>query len=43
MPLELKRSRHVAVAIVVFAIAGIVTVSPRQQSVQPQQPDVGYY
>jgi hypothetical protein len=38
MPLEAKRFRHVAAAIPVFAIAGIVTVSPRQQSLQPQQP-----
>ena len=43
MPLEAKRFRHVAVAIPVFAIAGIVTVSPRQQSLQPQQPDLAYH
>jgi hypothetical protein len=42
MPLEAKRFRHVAVAIPVFAIAGIVTVSPRQKSPQSQQPDVAH-
>jgi hypothetical protein len=35
MPFEAKRFRHVAVAIPVFAIAGLVAVSPRQESVQP--------
>ena len=40
MPLEAKRSRHVAVAIPVVAVASLVTVNPRQQSPQPQQPDV---
>jgi hypothetical protein len=34
MPFEAKRSRHVAVAIPVFAMAGIVTMSPRQKSTQ---------
>jgi hypothetical protein len=42
MPLEAKRFRHVAVAIPVFAIASIVTVSPREKSPHPQQPDVAY-
>jgi hypothetical protein len=43
MTLEAKRFRHVAVAIPVFAVDGIVTASPRQQSVQPQQPDLAYH
>jgi hypothetical protein len=38
--LEVKRSRHVAVAIPIVAIAGIVTLSPRQKSTEPQQPDL---
>jgi hypothetical protein len=36
MALEAKRFRHVAVATPVLAIPDIVTVSPRQQSLQPQ-------
>jgi hypothetical protein len=36
MPVKLQRSCHVAVAIPVFAIAGIVTVSPRQKSTESQ-------
>jgi hypothetical protein len=43
MTLVAERYRHVAVVIPVFAIAGIVTASPRQQSVQPQQPDLAYH
>ena len=43
MALEAKRSRHVAVAIPVFAIAGIVTVSPSQKSTESQQPDVEHH
>jgi hypothetical protein len=43
MPVEAKRFRHVAVAIPVVAIAGIVTVSPRQKSAEPQQPDLAYH
>jgi hypothetical protein len=42
MSLEAKRFRHVAIAIPVFAIAGIVTVSPRQKSTESQQPDVAH-
>jgi hypothetical protein len=43
MPLEAKRFRHVAVAIPVFTIAGLVTVGTGQQRAQPQQPDVAYH
>jgi hypothetical protein len=43
MSFEAKRSRHVAVAIPVFAIAGIVTMSPRQKSTESQQPDVEHH
>jgi hypothetical protein len=39
MPFEAKRSRHVAVAIPVIAIAGIVTAGPRQKGAESQQPD----
>jgi hypothetical protein len=42
MALEAKRSRHVAVAIPAFAIAGIIAVSLRQQCAQPQQQDVAH-
>ncbi len=40
MALELKGFRHVAVAVPVLVIAGIVTVSPRQKSPESQQPDL---
>ena len=43
MPFEAKRFRHVAVAIPIVAIRGVVAVSPRQQCAQPQQPDVAYH
>src|ERR1700722_9441997 len=43
MALELKRYRHVAVAIPEFGVSRGITVSPRQQSPQPQQPDVAYH
>jgi len=32
MPLEAKRFRHLAVAIPVFAIPGIITACPRQET-----------
>ncbi len=40
MPLEAKRFRHVAVAIPEVRISRGIAVSPRQQSLQPQQPDL---
>jgi hypothetical protein len=40
MPLELERSRHIAVAIPEVPISGPIALSPCQQSPQPQQPDV---
>jgi hypothetical protein len=43
MALEAKRSRHVAVAIPEVCISRDITVSPRQQSPQPQQHDLSYH
>jgi hypothetical protein len=43
MPVELKRSRHVAVAIPEVRVSRGITASPRQESPQPQQPDVTYH
>jgi hypothetical protein len=40
MSLEAKRSRHVAVAIPEVRISCGIAVSPRQESPQPQQPDL---
>ena len=42
MSLEAKRFRHVAVAIAEACIGRVIAVSPRQESPQPQQPDVAY-
>jgi hypothetical protein len=41
MPLEAKRSRHVAVAIPEVRVSRVVAVSPRQQSTE-SQPDVAH-
>jgi len=38
MPLKLKRSRHIAVAIPIVAIGGVVAIGSCQQCAQPQQP-----
>jgi hypothetical protein len=43
MPLEAKRFRHVAVAIPKVRIRYGIAASPRQQSPQPQQPDLAYH
>ena len=43
MPLEAKRSRHVAVAIPEIRVRRGIAVSPRQESPQPQQPDLAYH
>src|SRR5262249_18399122 len=43
MPLEAKRSRHVAVAIPEVRVSRGIVVSPRPQSWQPQQPDLTYH
>jgi hypothetical protein len=43
MPFKLRRFRHVAVAIPIVAMGGLVAVSPRQQSPQPQQPNLTYH
>jgi hypothetical protein len=43
MPVKLKRCRHVAVAIPIVAIGGVVAMGSCQQSPQPQQPDVAYH
>jgi hypothetical protein len=37
-----QRFRHVPAAIPIFAIAGILTAGPRQQSLWLQQPDLAY-
>jgi hypothetical protein len=42
MPLEAKRFRHVAVAIPEVCVSRGITVSPRQESPESQQPDVSY-
>src|SRR6516165_4807687 len=43
MSLEAQRLRHVAVAIAVVPITGLIAVSLRQQSRQSQEPDVANY
>jgi hypothetical protein len=43
MSFEAKRFRHVAVAIREVCISRGIAVSPRQESPQPQQPDVAYH
>src|ERR1700749_2813677 len=43
MSFEAKRSRRVAVAIPQVRVSGRIAVSPRQESLQPQQPDVAYH
>ena len=43
VPFETKGFRGLSVLIPWFAIAGLVTVSPRQKSPQPQQPDLTYH
>ena len=43
VPLEAKRCRHVAVAIPQVRVSRGIAVSPRQQSAQPQQPDVAHH
>ena len=43
MPFEAKRFRHVAVAIPQVHVGRAIAVSARQQSPQPQQPDVAYH
>ena len=40
MSLEAKRFRHVAVAIPEVRVSGGIAVRPRQESPQPQQPDL---
>jgi hypothetical protein len=42
VPLEAKGFRHLAVAIPIVSVGGLVTARPRQQGAQPQQPDVAY-
>src|SRR6185312_14533051 len=43
MPFEAKRCRHVAVAIPQVRVSRGITVSPRQESAEPQQPDVAHH
>ena len=43
MPLEAKCSRHVAVAIPEVRVSRGIAMSPRQESPQPQQPDLAYH
>jgi hypothetical protein len=43
MPLVAKRFRRVAVAIPEVRVSCGIAVRPRQQSPQPQQPDVAYH
>jgi hypothetical protein len=43
MPLEAKRSRHVAVAVPLVAIGSVVTVSTRQKSTESEHPDVAHH
>jgi hypothetical protein len=43
MPFVAKRFRHVAVAIPELRISRVITVSPREQSPQPQQPNLSYH
>jgi hypothetical protein len=43
MPFETKGSRHVAVAIPEVPVSCGIAVSLRQESPQPQQPDVAYH
>ena len=40
MPLEAKRSRHVAVAVPEVSISGGIAVGSGQKGTQPQQPDL---
>ena len=42
MPLEAKGFRHVAVAIPQVRVGPGIAVSPRQESPQPQQPDLAH-
>jgi hypothetical protein len=43
MPFKTKRFRYLAVAIPIVAIASVIATSPRQQSPQPEQPDLTYH
>jgi hypothetical protein len=43
VPFEAKRFRHVSVASLEIRVSGGIAVSPRQQSPQPQQPDVAHH
>ena len=43
MPVKIKRFRHVAVAIPEVRVGRVITVRPREQSPQSQQPGVAYH
>ena len=42
VPIKLKRCRHLAVSIPQVRISRVIAASPRQQSLQSQQPDVAH-
>jgi hypothetical protein len=43
MAIELKGFRHVAVAVPIRAVGGLVSASTGQKSVQSQQADLAYH
>ena len=43
MSFEAKRFRHVAVAVTIVAIGGVVAMCSCQQRTKPQQPDLAYH
>src|ERR1700756_4266904 len=43
MSFEAKRFRHVAVAVPEVRVSRAIAASPRQESPQPQQPDLAYH